>query len=41
MHIHRHLCFLGPQMHFAHQVQLNAHVRPLETKIAVGDENDE
>jgi hypothetical protein len=29
------------KMHFAHQVQLNAHVRPLETKIEVGRENDE
>jgi hypothetical protein len=28
-------------MHFAHQPQLNAHVQPLETKMAVGRENDE
>jgi hypothetical protein len=28
-------------MHFAHQPQLNAHVRLLETKMAVGRENDE
>jgi hypothetical protein len=29
-------------MHFGHQVQpLNAHVRPLKTKMAVGRENDE
>jgi hypothetical protein len=28
-------------MHFAHQAQLNEHVRPLETKMAVGRENDE
>jgi hypothetical protein len=26
---------------FAHQEQLNAHVRPLETKMAVGRENVE
>jgi hypothetical protein len=24
------------KMHFAHQAQLNAHVRPLETKMVVG-----
>jgi hypothetical protein len=29
------------KMHFAHQVQLNAHVQPLKTKMAVGHENDE
>jgi hypothetical protein len=28
-------------MHIAHQAQLNAHVRPLETKMAVGRENDD
>jgi hypothetical protein len=28
-------------VHFAHQAQLNAHVRLLETKMAVGRENDE
>jgi hypothetical protein len=28
-------------MHFAHQAQLNAHARPLETKMAVGREKDE
>jgi hypothetical protein len=28
-------------MHFAHQAQLNAHVRALETKMAIGRENDE
>jgi hypothetical protein len=29
------------KMRFAHHAQLNAHVRPLETKMAVGRENDE
>jgi hypothetical protein len=29
------------KMHFAHQAQLNAYVRPLETKMAVGHENNE
>jgi hypothetical protein len=29
------------KMHFAHQAQLNAHVWSLETKMAVGRENDE
>jgi hypothetical protein len=30
------------KMQFAHQAQLmNAHVRPLETKMAVGRKNDE
>jgi hypothetical protein len=29
------------KMHFAHQAQLNAHVQPLETKMAVSHENDE
>jgi hypothetical protein len=28
------------KMHFAHQAQLNAHVRPFEAKMAVGREND-
>jgi hypothetical protein len=28
-------------MHFAHQAQLNAHVWPLETKMAVGHVNNE
>jgi hypothetical protein len=28
------------KLHFAHQAQLNAHVRPIETKMAVGREND-
>jgi hypothetical protein len=28
-------------VHFPHQPQLNAHVQPLETKMAVGRENDE
>jgi hypothetical protein len=28
-------------VHFAHQAQLNAHVRPLEAKMAVGRENDD
>jgi hypothetical protein len=28
-------------MHFAHQAQLNVHVRPSETKMAVRRENDE
>jgi hypothetical protein len=27
--------------HFVHQAQLNAHVRPFETKMAGGHENDE
>jgi hypothetical protein len=29
------------KMYFAHRAQLNAHVRPIETKMAVGRENDE
>jgi hypothetical protein len=28
-------------VYFAHQAQINAHVRLLETKMAVGRENDE
>jgi hypothetical protein len=28
------------KMHFAHQAQLNAHVRPLETKMAVDREKN-